>query len=345
MSIILIDGFDMYNGTGVGTGIQSLWSIGGGISLAAGRFGGQAVNINPGNANSTSMYRQLSSAPTTIAFGCACFFPAINASPGSFGNWQLRLGGTYQCGVRVNGNGGLDGTRMTGDTTGTVLGSSANGVFAPNVWHFIEIEFVISTTVGRITVYLDSVQVLNLTGINTANAGVGTGADRVAFGLYSSQNGTIAFDDLYITNVATKLGECRVETLRPNADTAVKAFTPNSGTANFSRVNETLVDGDTSYVQASAVGNRDLYTLPSLSSTPAQIFAANIVSFAEKTDATSRSIYNSVRSNSVDSDGAAMTLLSSYFRNDRVMELDPDGNVAWTPAKINALQIGPKVAS
>lgn len=57
----------------------------------------------------------------------------------------------------------------------------------------------------------------------------------------------------------------------------------------FARINET---SDTEYVYAT--GARDLYTLGALAS-PAAVFAVNVVSFAEKTDTTTRQLYNDVR--------------------------------------------------
>jgi hypothetical protein len=71
---------------------------------------------------------------------------------------------------------------MSADTAGTLLGTMPAGTLVLNVFHYIEVEMVISTTVGRVTIFVDGVQKLNLTGVNTANGGVGTTADNGRYG-------------------------------------------------------------------------------------------------------------------------------------------------------------------
>ncbi len=346
MAIVMTEGFDMYNGTGANTGLQAKWTIGAGSpSLVTGRFGGQALRTTQ-QASGLHVVRALPSTYNAFAHGTA--FRAVSlplvSTIGSCCAYES--GGTIQFGWQVDNLGALRVYRYSSLFAGTLLGTSANGLIAANTWYFIECEALISATVGTVTLYIDGTAVLTLTGLNNKNAGTTT-MDSIRFGgggAYSSAwNQDV--DDNYVRDTNTKLGPCKIETLRPDADTAQKDFTPNSGTANFSRVNETLVDGDTSYVQATTVGNRDLYTLGDLSSVPASVFALNICSFAEKTDAATRTIYNSVQSNATDSDGTAFNLAASYSRFDRIMETDPSGGGAWTASRVNALLVGPKVAS
>jgi hypothetical protein len=345
---VIIDGFDMYNGTGTNTGLQAKWTVAstGNLTLQTGRFSGQCLRTADSGTQGLPL-RTLTSAIANIGVGVAVrasTMPTTNNVGSSI--VALRNGATYTFGLRITTTGALEAYRLTSATAGTSLGVSAAGVIVANTWHFVEVGVVINDTTGSVVVKVDGVTVLNLTAQDTNNAV--TNVDTIVLGHTqgsSSNSGVIDLDDLYVVDSATTLGERRVETLRPSADTATKNWTPNSGTNNYDRVNESTVDGDTTYVQASTVGTRDLYSIGSLSSTPANIDAIQVVSFGEKTDATSRSIYNSIQSNSVDSDGSSFALAASYGKFERIVANDPSGGGAWTATRVNNLLIGPKIAA
>lgn len=353
MAIQITDGFDMYNGSVANTGLQAKWFAASDttVTLAAGRFGGQCFQVTAATNTRRMWGRSFPAAVTAMAFGFALRTNTLPTLAQAIVYIRGATNTVFQDGLKLNTDGSLTAGRIT-DTFGTfaALQTTAGGVIAANTWHYVEVELVIHDTTGSFKVWVDGTQVINQTGVDTrSNVGVNPAdADTIWLGIDGSNpagSNVCSFDDFYYRDTNTHLGPCKIETLRPDADTATKDFTPNSGTANFSRVNETLVDGDTSYVQASVVGNRDLYTLGDLSSAPASIYALNVCQFAEKTDAAARTIYNSVQSNATDSDGSAFTLAASYGRFDRILETDPSGGGAWTAARVNALMVGPKVAS
>lgn len=345
MTVVMTEGWDMYNGVGQFTGASSRYTgttSTGGISLVAGRFGAQALRCN--GTVSGQLIGRLPSAYSSFTWGGAFRYITLNSAfDGTYWPFVLFSGssGTVnQLAFKANRFGQIEFWR--GGTT--LLGSTPIGSIIFNVWQFLEIEIVISDTVGRITCKIDSTTQLNLTSIDTRN-GTPTTVDTIAYGMAAGDNrlGGFDVDDVYILDAATSIGERKIETLRPNADTATKQWTPNSGTADFSQVNETLVDGDTTYIQTSTSGDRDLYTIGSLSSTPITIDCISLISFAEKTDVGSRAIYNSCQSSGTDDDGSSFNLLGSYAYNSRVLLLDPNGSAAWTAARVNGLLVGPKV--
>ena len=340
MAITLIDGFDLYNGTGVNTGLQSKWFLAGAtnfISMTTGRFGGQCVSYTGAASNAGNMSRTFT-ASSAVCYGVA--FRSVNAPAA---NTPVLLGlensGTVQVGWRMTTTGAIEVLRA-----GTSLGASAAGVISINTWHFIETEVVISDTVGRVTIFVDGTQVLNLTNVDTRN-GTPTTVDSLRFGYAQGALNAYNYqlDDLYVTDTATRLGERRVETLRPNADTAQKDFTRSAGADNFALVDDTTSNGDTDYIQGSTVGNLDRYTTAGLSTTPSAIDAVQLTAFALKTDATTRNIALHARSGSTDSDGSNYALAASYTKFDRILETDPATSAAWTITGINSLQFGPKV--
>jgi len=350
MTILLIDGFDLYNGTGVNTGLQARWTTtvgsGGSNAMITGRFGGQALRNTTGSGGaSVFCSRTFSSAISSGSIGLAVRVNSLTPAQTIF--MHLRdSAGTYMIGLGILSSGAITALRTTAIATSTVLGTSAASLVSASTWHYVELEFVISDTVGEMRVYLDGTQILNLTNVDTRN-GSPTTVQNVVL---SSANGSVPslatdIDDLYITNSTTRLGERRVETIRPNADTSEKDFTPLSGTDNFAMVDDTTCDGDTTYVQASTAGDLDLYTTAGLSSTPTAISAVQITAFALKTDATTREIALSVKSGATSSDGSNYALAASYTKFDRILETDPDTAAAWDTTGVNSLEFGPKVTT
>lgn len=348
MSVILMDGFDVYNGVGTNTGMNSgKWILDSGQfpnSMQAGRFGGQCTRFIHGSFVSV-ISRPFPAATGNVSFGFALragSFPG--GTPTQKGHFYVKSGATFQCGILIDTGGAISVYRMSGDTAGTLLGTMPAGTLVLNVFHYIEVEMVISTTVGRVTIFVDGVQKLNLTGVNTANAGVGTTADKFAMGSTNGGNGPqLDVDDFYCTDTAARLGERKVETLYPNGDVSA-VFARSTGATNYTLVDDPQANGDTDYVQASNVGDTDRYDFGNLSSTPAAIDAVQIVAFAEKTDAATRALALQVKSGATISDGASLPLAAGYQRFERLLTSDPNGSIAWTAANVNALQGGPKVA-
>jgi hypothetical protein len=307
--------------------------------MQAGRFGGQCVQVQSTQFNSINLRRILPTSYNNTALGVAVLPADFGDSPIALG--LLALSGASVCGLRWNVSMGILNIY---DATGALIFSSGAGLIFNSIWYYIEIEAVVATTsTGQLRVYLNNSQICNLTGLNLGTSpvvGPYMGATVAGSGAILSQN---RFDDLYMLDVATRLTEQKVETLRGASDSAV-TWTPNSGANNFSRINETLVDGDTSYVQTAGVGNLDLYGITALGSNPASISAVNIVSFAEKTDAGSRSIYHTAKSGGTQSDGSAINL-SGYGRRDRLLLTDPNTAAPWVYTAVNSMLIGPKLAS
>lgn len=225
-----------------------------------------------------------------------------------------------------------------GDFTTNNIGTTANNVIVANTWHYIEIECVRSATVGQVRIWVDGVQVLTLTNQNTGATIFGVTSFRgIVFGL---------FDDYYICNTATEhKGDCRVETLMPNADTATKDFGRSTGTDNFALVDEKPENGDTDYLTAATVGNKDLYDCGNLSSTPSAIHAVQTEMFARKDDAVARAVRVNIKSGATTSNGATKAMATTYTVSRNLLLVDPNTSAAWAAAAVNAAQIGPEVVT
>ena len=82
-----------------------------------------------------------------------------------------------------------------GNAGGTVLGTTATGLIAINTWYYIELQVVLSDTVGVVNLTIDGTSRLALTSQDTKNAGTKTVFDTMS--LVGITGVTAKFDDLY----------------------------------------------------------------------------------------------------------------------------------------------------
>jgi hypothetical protein len=352
VTLIATDGYDMYNGTGSNTGLAAKWgdyfNYNGGPAMNSGRFGGQCMTVSDNNLYTGGKFRNLQSSYSTCTIGHAFRVSNVGSNSGA-PRFIFLMNGALVCGVGINTNGSLTAYRLS-TTSGTfshlsgqtALGTSALGLISSNSWYYLEHSLTISATVGVYNVYLDGNPIISVSGANTGN-----GQTTInQFSTWSDgANTTINtdIDDWHENDSLTPIGPMRIDTLRPTSDSAVQ-FTPNSGANNYSRVNETLVDGDTSYVSDSTVGHSDLYGLGSLPITPVSIYGVQCVDFAEKTDANVRAFYQQIKTGASLSQGAMQYLYSNYQRYERMVLQDPNTSAAWSAAGVNGMLRGPAVA-
>lgn len=213
-----------------------------------------------------------------------------------------------------------------------------------NRWHWIDIDLFVDDANGHCIVNINGVEYVNITGTDTRNAG-NANVDRVRLGGLTPTIRTFRWDDLIIADDAGSpsrglFGDSRIIALRPSSDTAQRDFSSidaRSPTENYVEVNESAVDGDTSYVESSTVGHIDQYNLGDLGVTPPTIHGVGIKAVARKDDGSARSLR--LGANSGATTGTTDNVLgTTYAVAEHIMELNPDDNEAWAVADIDALQ-------
>jgi hypothetical protein len=342
MAVVMTESFDSYNGTGSNTGQSTKWGITG-TSLTTGRFGtGQAMTWAYG-ASGTQSSRVFPNG--AIAQGtCGMAFKASSGGSNLGSNMLFESAGVSHVGFRVNTSGALEVYRFSNTFTGTLLGQTANSAITFGTWQYVEFSALISATVGTVAINIDGVNALSLTNQNTKNASAAT-FDTIRFGSAGNNaGGTITIDDVYVTDTVTPLGPRRIRPLAAAAD-VVQGFSRSTGAANFSLINEAIVNGDTNYVEGQAPGTVDTYSFGALPGTPTTIDAITLVGYSEATDAAARAIALQVISGGTTSDGSSFALNGGYNKFERLLTTDPNTGSAWTAAAVNALQGGPKVIS
>lgn len=379
MTIRVLDGFDRYNGISGNGSITARWGVVAAVptgnnvlSLTTGRFGGQALRFSCGIAINDSTAQTSNSIGIGVT-GDPAFAAgfAVRGNPfatnATTGGAQIGVAGdgydvvitdavgNPHIGLRFLLTGAIQVNRMAAGSFnqaasgGTQLGITSAGVLLNNSWHFVEIEGVISDSAGFINIFVDGVSRLaTATNIDTRNGGVAEAAQfyfnaRRGASTFQVATHQIDYDDVYIrTGSSTRLGEGRVQTLVPNADTATRQFTPSSGSTNFNLLAEATYN-TVDFVSSATLGHTDIYDFTDLVGTPASIIAVAVTMLANKTDGAARSVAARVISGGSATDGPDFPLTASPTVFQRIMPLNPDGNVAWTFASVNALRAGPKV--
>lgn len=345
MGFKILEGFDLYNGVGANFGLFSRWlnlSGGGSRSFIAGRFGGQALRMTDATGDTSIIRRAYAGAHSAFSIGFALRENDI-VNLGNQPFFRMELAGATQMSLYLDGGTGT--VRVYRGLGTTVLVTSAVGAFTDDTYNYYELRGLLDQAVGWVELYINGVLIGRYDGDTCALAGTTMDGVLLQTGDHVGSGNSCDFDDLYVADESTRFGECRIETLRPMADTAQKQFTPQTGPSNYTNVDDpTFATAD--YVESSTAGHVDLYELADLSNTPETIHAVKPVISAWKTDAGGR-----LAATVIDSGGSQSTSGDIALSNDssvydgQTLTTDPQGGAAWTPARVNALKLGPKVSA
>lgn len=340
MAVLFLDGMDHYNLTQ----LPSKWDLGTSMlySSTGGRFGGGTIYHDASNFEKST--NKTLSTTTTFIIGFA--YKIDTAMPGGATSIvRLFDSGTTQTELRIGSLG-----QLAVYTNGSQVGSaSANGLITLNTWNFIEWKVAISASTGanQCVVRFNNVEVINLTGVATKTTS-NTTANQIGIGrVVSSQFGAY-YDDIYVLdNTGTQnndlLGDCRIETLYPNAAGNYAQLTANGAGTNYGCVNEHPADGDTTYVSGNSVGNIDSYGFSDPTGTITTVFAVQMNMRARKDNAGARTIARLVRASATDYVGSDFSLSTSYALYREILENNPATAAAWTSSDITGLEAGIKV--
>lgn len=324
MAIRFYDGFELYAADADLAKKVGVLASPGFAAFQTGRLGVGKCMYRAGGYS----FAPFASAQSQLSIGTAYRLETLAQAGTPF---EFRNSGSTICDLLITSSGALQARR-----NGTELGVTSAGLIAINTWYYIEAEFVRDASAGSFKVWLNGVQVLNLTAINTGASDI----NEIRMG---NTGNNVSLDDLYVTDAATKLGEVRIDALAPTADTATKGWTASSGSDNYAMVDEQPFS--TSDYVTGSTGDKDYYDFADLSFDPASIFAVQVTTLAKKDDATARTFRGNIKSSSSEGNGATRGLGTSYVMYPDIFETDPNGGGAWTQASVNAAQVGIEVVS
>lgn len=344
MALIMMDGFDVYNGYGSNVGVSSYWTVNttAGQSLIGGRFGGQAIFNNSGN-QARYMQRSLDAPVSAFCAGIAMYSNEGSTVVDTGHVFVLFDDATVKIVAGIDPTAGkiLVGTT---DYTTNLLAESASGLWAFHLWHYIEVRVVIDAVNGSVEAWLNGTKVIDETGLNT---GTGTGnlfrIDTRSFHQGSSQSQR-RHDDFYLTD-NERIGVRRIVQLVPAADTAQKDCTPSTGTDNYAMVDEATTDQDSTYVEGVADDAEDLYTLQDLVTvlgyTPQDVDGVQVRLAARRTDAFTRHVRLKSVVDATAEVQSAMSLTETYQMSQPIFyPQNPSTAAAWQVADIADIQVG-----
>lgn len=239
----------------------------------------------------------------------------------------------------------LTGTKiraLRGSGFGTTLGTTVD-VLRLGRWNHIRFKITISDTVGEVTIWVNDIQVLNLTSQDTRNAGAGDDCDTIdlvgAAAVLAGLEGETCFDDFVIGD-AEITDVLKVEDLVPDSAGDNTDWTPSAG-SNFQNVEEVPKDGDTTYNETSTLNNIDLYNMGALSVITANVAGVQ-VNLDVRPTAGTPSLRTKVKTGTTTADGATQGTAdtSNYDTFSEIEEVDPDTAIAWTVGGVNGMQCG-----
>ena len=248
----------------------------------------------------------------------------------------FREGTTNHTDIRVTSTGALRATR-----NGTSLGVSS-AVISANVWYWLSVKVNIHDSTGTVTVYVNGVSVLALTGQDTRNGGTAGTVDNIQ--LVSAAN-SHNWDNTHIldTSGGSPLNdqptteEWRIDTQVATGAGNSTQFTPSTG-SNWQNVDDATEDGDSTYNESSTVGHTDLFAIGNF--TAGVVREVQVCLLARKTDSGTREIREKCRSNSTNYSGSTQALTSAYALYRQNREVDPNTSAAWASAALDAAEFG-----
>lgn len=324
------------------------WAATAWSAVAVGRDG----TANSAGTMSTNAVKTIAlSSSAAIAVAATAWRPAtLPSSMAMILAFNSDLTTTQLC-IVVNTSGFIELRRST--ITGTLLGtSSGHSPIQAGDWHHYGMKGNLHTSTGSVTVWLDGLSVLSLTGQVTSSVIGNVTHIRISGPVTTTAN----WDDMYVCDTvdatATQkqanndfLGDLRVATLLPTAAGDTTAWTPSTG-ANWDAVNENPPN-TTDFVSsvATATGTRDLYNLSDLTGTITAVYGIRVGLYATKSDAGAALIKPVFKES-----GGTVTAQTSQAPANGTwgaiygsMVFANAAGTVWTAANVNALQAGADV--
>jgi hypothetical protein len=321
-------------------------SAGASITVGSyGRLSGNGIQCAVESTGAT-ITLQVSFAPVAIVnFGFALDLYSGLPLSGSRTLGTLRDGANMHLIFLLLASGAIEVRRQA--YNGTLLATTSP--IATSGYPHLEFRVVISDTVGEIQAWVNGDKsnpslnrILNLTGLDTRNAGNATVDSWTFFqdpsSVYTSPKCRLS--DFFIAG-GTQKGDRHFIALNPNANGDNSDFTGSDFNSidNYALVSKSTPNVST-YIAANAAAQRDLHNVGALGLSDAEIDVVGVRTYDQKSEVGTCTFSHSIKSGGVISDSAVISPgtvptfhTSSYY-------VDPNTGVAFTPANIDALQMG-----
>lgn len=297
---------------------------------SSGRWGTGAIQIGGGNGNRLSRAFAAGLSSWVVGFVYKC--TASSVSTGTI--IRCLEGVTLHLEVRPDATDHFSVTR-----NGTLLGTSATQI-VPGTHYVLQLKFTISNGAGVAQLYVNDNLEINLSGVDTQNAGTGVVDNFIWGGQTLSSEQEVS--EIYVNDTTGSApnngvwGSYRIYARRVTAAGAHSDFTPLAST-NASNVDDTQGnDGDTTYNSSSTSGHRDTFQLGAVPPVSGTIPAIMHRIVARKDDAGVRTIAPTQRQSSTDQDGTSQNLVTTYAHYTEVLATNPQTGVPFTMSEMRS---------
>jgi len=292
-------------------------------------------------------HRQPDDADNTLVIGMFIKTPTVLSSFTEI--LRAYAGESVQFSFQSNSDGTLDFYRGTGSLLGT-----STFAFSANTKYYVEFKVVVGDgTNGSMEMWVadlssddDTVtaQEWTITSVDTRSSTSAYETSWDAVQLFS-WGATTIYDDIYICDGTGStnndlLGNLYVEAITPTGAGTTTDFTPSAG-SNYQNVDETgLSDDDTTYNEATANGDIDLYSMSNLPG-GGDIFGVQVQAEVRVTEGDMRKVKLLAREGTTTgASGQFSTLNDTYGGRAYVFETNPDTSLAWTSTEVDAIECG-----
>ena len=358
MALLHIDGFDHYgldenNMTdGMYLEVDSQSTSYFTLSTANPRTG--TYNLRRGTGfNGTHVVRTaLGGEKTTAGQGVAVYFSQLPAFNNTYVLYDFRdAANAPQISVVIQSTGAISIVRGN-NFAGDYIYTTPTPVVVAEAYQHIETWVTIDDAAGAVELRVNGVTVVSLTGVNTA-ATLNIETSQVALLGGSQKTGlnvdfgvTTDFDDYFIADDTGAynndfIGDRRVLTLFPNADTATEQWIPSTGSDSYAMINEADPDDETSYILCGPndVGDQSQFELEDLPAEVSAVSGIMVVDRSRKTDAGPGNINTTVVSGASTAVTADHVMTEAYTYRKNVIEQDPGTSLPFTPTEVNNLKL------
>jgi len=345
MALLWCDSFDHY-GT-LANMLNGAWaelaSTGVSLNTTRPRTGSTCLRITQNSPSSNIARRVLGGAKTTVGLGMALWIP--NLPPGNNEQQIFRWSdatNAVQLVLFLQSTGVLELKRG-----GTVsLGLTSTPVIVANAYQHVECIAFFSQTVGTFECRVNGVTVLSLSGIDTCATALTECSQVNIAGSFSGSgfSSTDCYvDDLFCYDDTssynnTFIGDRRVLTLFPDANTATADWTAVGAASGYLCIDEASPNDDTDYITAATTGLVSQFGLQDLPGGISVVNAVVMVERARKTEAGTANTKVSIVSGASSTAGADKPLTEVYTYRQDVFQTDPASAAPFTVANVNALQ-------
>jgi hypothetical protein len=352
MALLWVEGFEKYGETGNSPSTVGAYNVLDtkynadnvfNIDLVTGRHGGIAAQFDSSSTylNTPALDTNNQTLICGIAFKVTTFVSGIRVM-------DFRSAGNFGTSVSFRSLAltALNTGEMNVTREGSSLATSSGANIQDDTWYYVEMKVFAADAGGNVTVHLDGVEIINVTG-DTA----------ITWDFYNSvllrtaTTDEAQFDDWYICDGSGAanndfLGECRVETLTPNSD-ASGNWTANSGGDLYAMLDDPAV-GTTNFIHETVSGNQAVFdsnclsanaatgTIQGLMVTCDSLQSGNFKKYAKM-------ITQNGSGGTIQDSGVFMPGKSVPIAHTQIMEDDPDGG-SWTPNTVNTFRMGVEVS-